>query len=954
MHDLRVWQQVADMLSGRKRWDTPGDLAREITPGTRQTPALDLIDAELVRLADTPDGRLIISLPPQEGKALALDTPIPTPDGWRMMGDLQPGDRVFGGDGQACTVTWVSPVWEDRPCYKVTTGDGDTIIADAAHEWVARLDRRCKPRTVETSLLAKARSKNAQIEAHGIITDVAELPLDPYVLGVWLGDSNSSGPIITMHADDVAIRDRFAAAGWPLKYLGGMRWSMIPAGWVNGGGYRPSPAKAALKVLGVLGNKHVPVEYLRASREQRLALLQGLVDSDGHVLTKGQVEFCSTNLALAEGVRELVYSLGAKATLHESRATLYGKDCGAKYRVRFYLADAAHLPRKRERCKDSSVASVRYVTATPCESVPTVCIEVDSPDHLFLAGRSMLPTHNSTRVMDFVVWLLAHRPETRVATASYAQGLANRNGRRLRNTIQANPWIGLSIAPDNGAVSEWTLAGHEGGVLSVGRGAGITGRPVDCVAGDTLIECEYGTLTAADAYTLGIKWIRAYDHDAGIAGWHRVEASRRIERRPVVEVVTESGRVLTCTSDHRVHTGRGYVPAGALLPGDQITNLMGGIGIPQVSTDAVQVVRAVRGEGVPVYDFQVEGAHNFFANGLLVHNCLIIDDPLKDRAEADSQVVRDNCWDWWTDSLSTRLAPGAPVILILTRWHNDDLAGRLLDAPDGHLWRVVNIPAQAETASDPLGRQPGEFLDSARNRTVEQWEAIKVRAGSRTWASLYQGRPSPAEGGLVKRDWWQTYHDPLWSDAPDGTRWATDMDQVLISADLTFKGGDKSDRVAIGVWGRKGAHAYLLDLVCDRMDFTDSVHAFVRLAERWPQANLKLVEDAANGPALMSMLSGRISGIVPVKPTAGKVPRLNAVAPFIEAGNVHIPSQQLASWVGDYVEEHAAFPNGAHDDQVDMTSQALDRLLVRPLHQAGQTFDLVDDILGNDFHIINY
>ena len=310
-----------------------------------------------------------------------------------------------------------------------------------------------------------------------------------------------------------------------------------------------------------------------------------------------------------------------------------------------------------------------------------------------------------------------------------------------------------------------------------------------------------------------------------------------------------------------------------------------------------------------VYDVQIDRTENFIANGLVSHN---------------------------------------------TRWHNDDLAGRLLDAPDGHLWRVVNIPAQADTASDPLGRQPGEYLDSARGRTEKQWEAIKVRAGARTWASLYQGRPSPADGGLVKRDWWQTYHDPLWSDAPDGTRWATDMDEVLMSADLTFKGGDKSDRVAIGVWGRKGGHAYLLDLVCDRLDFTDSVHAFVRLAERWPQATLKLVEDAANGPALMSMLSGRISGIVPVKPTAGKVPRLNAVSPLIEAGNVHLPSQQLAGWVGDYIEEHASFPNGAHDDQVDMTSQALDRLLLRPLHKAGNAFDLVDDILGSDFHIINY
>ena len=420
----------------------------------------------------------------------------------------------------------------------------------------------------------------------------------------------------------------------------------------------------------------------------------------------------------------------------------------------------------------------------------------------------------SSRIMDFILWRLHANPETRFAVASYAQGLANRTGRKLRNTIQAHRELGLTIAADNGAVSEWTLAGHEGGVLSVGRGAGITGRPVDC---------------------------------------------------------------------------------------------------------------------------------------------LVIDDPLKDRAEADSQLIRDNCYDWWTDSLSTRLAPGAPVALILTRWHNDDLAGRLLAAPDGHLWRTINIPAQADTDTDPLDRQPGEYLQSARGRTHEQWEAIKVRAGARTWASLYQGRPSPVDGGIVKRDWWETYHQPLWLEGPDGARWAQQMDEVLISADLTFKGGDKSDRVAIGVWGRRGSHAFLLDQVCARLDFTASVREFVRLCDRWPQATLKLVEDAANGPALMSMLAQRVTGIVPVKPTAGKLQRLLAVAPLIEAHNVHLPSLQLAPWVDDYIEEHAAFPNGAHDDQVDQTSQALDRLLLRPLHTDGRGFDMVAEILGGTDHsIINY
>ena len=105
---------LAQLNQQQRRWDTPGDLAKAIEPRTKQTGALDLIDEELVRLANTPDGRLIITMPPQEGKALALDTPIPTPTGWTTMGALTEGDWVFGGDGKPCRVTWVSPVWVGR------------------------------------------------------------------------------------------------------------------------------------------------------------------------------------------------------------------------------------------------------------------------------------------------------------------------------------------------------------------------------------------------------------------------------------------------------------------------------------------------------------------------------------------------------------------------------------------------------------------------------------------------------------------------------------------------------------------------------------------------------------------------------------------------------------------------------------------------------------------------
>lgn len=425
----------------------------------------------------------------------------------------------------------------------------------------------------------------------------------------------------------------------------------------------------------------------------------------------------------------------------------------------------------------------------------------------------------STRVAkDFPVWALSENPDLRVVTASYGQSLANRNGRAIRNTIFSHPELGISVAGDNGSVHEWSLAGHEGGVVSVGIGAGITGRPADL---------------------------------------------------------------------------------------------------------------------------------------------LIIDDPVKDRKEADSPTYRQSVWDWWTDSASTRLAPGASVVVILTRWHEDDLAGRLLDAEDGHTWTVLNIPAQADYdpekgETDILGRAPGEFMDSARRRSTKQWEAIKVRSGSRTWNALYQGRPSPAEGGVFQREWWRFYDHPLWIERENGTRLVTSFDDLMISWDMAFKDTASSDFVAAGVWMRRGADAFLLDRVNERMDFVATLRRFRQLAARWPQATCKLVEDKANGSAVIASLRKEVPGVIPEEPHGGKLARASAVSPLVEAGNVYLPAPALAPWVGDYVDQLAAFPTGAHDDEVDQTSQALNRLVLQPL-LAGTIFtaeDLDDEL--RDFQISPY
>jgi predicted phage terminase large subunit-like protein len=324
-------------------------------------------------------------------------------------------------------------------------------------------------------------------------------------------------------------------------------------------------------------------------------------------------------------------------------------------------------------------------------------------------------------------------------------------------------------------------------------------------------------------------------------------------------------------------------------------------------------------------------------------DALFIDDPVKDFRNADSMLLSEQAWQWWQSVARPRLHPDAPVVLILTRWHEADLAGRLLskqaDDERSELehfdrWTVINIPAQADFKpelgqTDPLGRQPGEFMVSARGRTLAQWKATRAATSARIWNALYQGRPSPDSGDVWKRTWWRRFSVPIWSSKDGRTYRVDELDEMVMSWDMTFKDTRSSDFVVGQVWARRGADAYLIDQVRARLSFTDSLSAFEALVKKWPQASAKLIEDKANGTAIIDTLRARIPGLIAINPTESKYARANAVAPFIQSGNVHLPTGEAALFdVEALIEEAAGFPNAAHDDQVDVTSQALARLFV--------------------------
>lgn len=297
-------------------------------------------------------------------------------------------------------------------------------------------------------------------------------------------------------------------------------------------------------------------------------------------------------------------------------------------------------------------------------------------------------------------------------------------------------------------------------------------------------------------------------------------------------------------------------------------------------------------------------------------DCLVVDDPVSNMADAMSQRVRNSVWDWYTSTAYTRLAPGAGLIVMATRWNVDDLIGRLLAAQDsgaGERFEVINFPAIAE--HDEPHRKSGEALHPERF-PIEELNRIRANVGERVWSALYQQHPVPDGGGLFKADWIQH-----WKELPSS------FDAMVISWDMTFKDSATGDYVVGQVWGRKGGSFYLCDQFRGQWDFVKTLEQFVAASKKWPRVTRKLVEDKANGSAIISTLKRHVSGIIPVTPKESKEARASAVATLWEAHNVFLPPKEQYPWVEwEFIPELLSFPAGSHDDQIDAMSQALSDL----------------------------
>ena len=311
---------------------------------------------------------------------------------------------------------------------------------------------------------------------------------------------------------------------------------------------------------------------------------------------------------------------------------------------------------------------------------------------------------------------------------------------------------------------------------------------------------------------------------------------------------------------------------------------------------------------------------------------MVIDDPVKSREDADSETMRNKVWGEWLSAMKSRLAPNAKVILIMTRWHKDDFAGRMIENEESVT--VINFPVECITETDVLGRKLGDSLFPEIKKDKAWMESFKrsyqTSEGSRAWNSLYMGKPSNEDGSIFMRSWFRYFeHNPVFL-------------YKVISVDATFKEGENSDFVAIHVWAKTNNDYFLVQRYKKIMGFVDTLEAITQMIARHPDYKMILIEDKANGSAIVDVLTRKYGAVIPVKPEGSKIARASAVSPLFEAGNVYVRPEHF-----EYVDEMCDFPTGIHDDEVDASSQALNRLrqiIAEPYYKDPEAWDEVDQI----------
>ncbi len=418
----------------------------------------------------------------QMGKALDLDTPILTPEGFKTMRDIRKGDTIYGPDGKPAEVTFITDEMFGRPCYNVEFAHGETIVADAEHEWTVnvyknnRIESVTKTTVELVNMLDRAKSSGQAISidhCQPVDFETKEPVIDPYVFGMWLGDGDKNCGRITCHVDDYShYAARASQAGFKVSDFHPDKRRPTT------GSFNVHGLNTRLNELGFRGNKHIPTDMVFTSFENRIELLRGLMDTDGTVEKNGVSRFYQSNEALAKMVRLLLSTLGIKSTLRIKKTT--HRDC---FIVTFATTQpVCSLPRKSERLtalkQHPKNERIYFKSISPTKSRPVRCLEVANEAHLFLCGYTLIPTHNTACAAAFLLWYAMFHDDQTILIAANVYRQAQEIMHRIRTAYEECPdhiragavaYNKGSITFDNGSriVSQATTA-------NTGRGMSIS------------------------------------------------------------------------------------------------------------------------------------------------------------------------------------------------------------------------------------------------------------------------------------------------------------------------------------------------------------------------------------------------------------------------------------------------------------------------------------------------
>lgn len=527
---------------------------------------------------------------------------------------------------------------------------------------------------------------------------------------------------------------------------------------------------------------------------------------------------------------------------------------------------------------------------------------------------SVPPRHGKTSLLILgALWLLLGDPSMMIAYISYAAGIARNKSRMARDYARD---LGLQARPDADALHEWLLPAG-GGFRSGGIGGPLTGMGFRCFPAGTPIATERGDVPI-EQLSPGGPLVVAFDHRTNRTTLRPVVATRKSASEQLVEVGTASGRRFTCTADHRIFVpGRGYTEAGDLWAG-----------APLVTLDGLDEVRGTRPlfDGAEVYDLQVEGCHNFFAADVLVHNCLMVDDPVKNRAEAESRIIRQRHWDWFTSTAVTRVTMNGSIIVSHTRWHDDDLIGRLkreterfmrTRGEEGEWWVHINLPAidnePRDDGIDPTGLALCPEIWPLR-ALLKKRRAV----GEYDWSALYQGNPRP-RGAKI-------FHEPtafFETVQLEGRR-------ILIGVDVAGTASTSANwtvAVVMAIRGRlDDAQADIIEVRRWQNEIPQVARDLETLQRRYNGAPL-IIEGSGIGKAVPQLIRDANAKlrITVVYPVADKWVRAQRYAAAWNAGRVRLPKLEAQSQaMAEFIRVHTDFTgsNDAQDDDVDAAAHA--------------------------------